>query len=239
LKVEACRSFYSIRGFSFFGVDNCLTIFNHLCSNYKSYEKALTKDLFNIFENRNFYEFLKSHSYKFENLKMNDKFLGVIYKENGNLTLIEKKQFSLLEYNSVKKDDDINKILLNIEFNKKTSFNSFELVKARCEYAENLVQDFYEEKKKKGFNIVLKNGENFDGFNYLDLCADEENKGNLYFNDENTANIISYQCINNNKLDILLNTVILIQHYSSKSSIDEILKAAENIRRPEIQSNLS
>ncbi|TDS70819.1 replication endonuclease [Comamonas sp. JUb58] len=246
LKVEACRSFYSIRGFSFFGVENCLGKFNHLCSNCKAYEKALTKDLYNIFDTRNFYEFLKNHSHKFENYSIDNKFIGVIYRENSQTVLIEKKQYCLLEYQSIQQEDCfnvrhskdyLNQIILNVEFNKRHSGNSFELVKSRCEVNEAIVQKFFEEETKRGFAVILKNGEIFDNFNYFDLCTDEENKGNQYFNDENANNIIFYQCLNNGKLDILLNTVILIQHYSSKSSVDELLRVTENIRRPENLQN--
>ena len=83
LIIEACRSFYSARAFNYFGVDGKISTFNHLCSNFKSYEKVLSQSLMDVFSSRNLYDFIKFHKDKFNTVSNGDVFLGVAYEENG------------------------------------------------------------------------------------------------------------------------------------------------------------
>ncbi len=83
LKNQACRWFYGIRSFNFFGFNGAITKFDFLIKNYKSYENTLPDEIKNCLKTDDLYSFIKNYNQFFTNEYNNDSskrnFIGVIF----------------------------------------------------------------------------------------------------------------------------------------------------------------
>lgn len=229
LTIEACRSFYSARAFNFFGLDGKINAFNHMCSNYKSYEKVLSQSLTDMFSSRNLYDFIKFHKDKFNTVSSGKIFLGVAYEENGNFTLIEKRQFCLFEC-ADKNDVNLANVSNAISYSIFQAKGSYSTLQNKAKTYNLLLSQYLTEKASKGFNVVLKDGfvmsdkfhslrdkelselkESFDS-NFIDSFANDFIKD--FAKDTNNSDI--------NKFNELV-TVIL--HYSSENELSSFSKS--------------
>ncbi len=93
LKNQACRWFYNIRSFNFFGFNGAITKFDFLIKNYKSYENTLPDEIKNCLKTDDLYSFIKNYNQFFTNEYNKDSskrnFIGVIFKRG-----IYKKSFN-------------------------------------------------------------------------------------------------------------------------------------------------
>lgn len=84
LKNQACRWFYGIRSFNFFGFNGAITKFDFLIKNYKSYENTLPDEIKNCLKTDDLYSFIKNYNQFFTNEYNKDSskrnFIGVIFK---------------------------------------------------------------------------------------------------------------------------------------------------------------
>lgn len=222
LTVEACRSFYSARAFNHFGLDGKINTFNHLCSNYKSYEKILTQNLIDVFSSRDLYSFLIHHKDKFKSISNDGIFLGVAYKEQGNITLIEKRQYCLFECPD-KNDTALNDVSTVINYSIAKARFSYCTLQNKAKHYSHLVNEYLIDKKSKGFNVILKDGfsmpEHFKNLRDKEL-EELKDKFDSDFKDSFTNEYI--EDYSNNKFEELV-TVIL--HYSSKNELSSFLNS--------------
>ncbi|MEG1767056.1 MAG: replication endonuclease [Comamonas sp.] len=221
LTVEACRSFYSTRAFNHFGLDGKINTFNHLCSNYKSYENILTHKLIDVFSSRDLYNFLIHHKDKFKSISSDGIFLGVAYEEQGNITLIEKRQYCLFEC------PDKNYITLNdvsavINHSVAKARFSYCTLQSKAKHYSYLVNEYLTDKKSKGVNVLLKDGfsipEQFHCLRDKEL-EELKNKFDSNFRDDFTNEYI--KDYSNNTFEELV-TVIL--HYSRENDLQPFSK---------------
>lgn len=164
LKNTACRSMYGARGFAFFGIRNCLTQFNFLVSNYKTFKDYVCEELQQILETGDYLGYIDHYYQFFENVHYEDngekKLLGVTFDTRGNdyiktttllqssaytkeVLLIEKKQYCVFE---LAQDQDpeittIDALDLKEICNMGASY-AFELVKAKQETYDTEKLDF-------------------------------------------------------------------------------------------------
>lgn len=93
LKNQACRWFYGIRSFNFFGFNGAITKFDFLIKNYKSYENTLPDEIKNCLKTDDLYSFIKNYNQFFTNEYNKDSskrnFIGVIFNRG-----IYKKSFN-------------------------------------------------------------------------------------------------------------------------------------------------
>lgn len=154
IKNTACRYMYGARGFAFFGVDNAITQFNFLHSNFLPFKKYLSEEIIKMLEDRDYFLFITKYSRFFENVyyhneKGTKKLLGVTFDMSGNADFskqkgllkkvylsktttqifIEKRQYTIFE-NDMEKLDSINELDLTDIKNIGASI-AYELVKAK------------------------------------------------------------------------------------------------------------
>lgn len=228
LTIEACRSFYSARAFNHFGIDGKISTFNHMCSNFKNYDKVLNQSLIDVFASRDLYEFIKHHKDKFNTVLNGDVFLGVAYEENGNLTLIEKRQFCLFE--CANKDDvSLSNVSDAIKFSIKEAKFSYTTLQNKAKTYNFLISQYLTDKKSKGFNVILKDGFAMnESFHYSRNKELEDLKkgfeGN-FIDDFTTQYIKEFSKDGKNSLINDFNEVVtVILHYSSKNELSPFLK---------------
>lgn len=115
LKNQACRWFYGIRSFNFFGFNGAITKFEFLVKNFRNYEKTLPDEIKICLQNNDMYSFIKHYNQYFTNEYNRDgkpkKILGVtfsrgLYKKSTNA----QKQNSLILEFAQKLDDEITKL---------------------------------------------------------------------------------------------------------------------------------
>lgn len=103
VKNEALRSFYGVRSFAFFGLQNKISTFNFICNNWKKYEGVIKDmEVIDMLKNKDLYAFYTKHSNKFENChigeKKEKKFIGVSYfPSDDKEILLQKSQFVIVE----------------------------------------------------------------------------------------------------------------------------------------------
>jgi hypothetical protein len=147
VKNQACRYYYSARGFNFFGLKGSITKFNFLQANYHLYTEFMTDEILAMFKANNYYLFVSKYADMFKNeyyrdAKNNRKLLGVSFdlsKININekrIVLIEKKQYCIFEKTE---DFDDEK---HIDANDSLSEEVKRAYKAVCKK-----QDYYDIKK--------------------------------------------------------------------------------------------
>jgi len=181
LVIEACRSFYSARAFNYFGLDGKINAFNHLCSNYKSYDKVFGQKLLEVFETRDLYGFIKHYKENFNTVSKDGVFLGVAYEDKANITLIEKRQYCLLEHI----DADDNAILKSKnKFNMK---NSYSILIDKVDKYIDYIDDYLKEKNQQGFNVVLKDGSSMSSDFYSNRFIELNNLERDFYNSLNNT----------------------------------------------------
>lgn len=229
LIVEACRSFYSARAFNFFGLDGKINAFNHMCSNFKSYDIVLNQSLIDMFSSRNLYDFIKHHKDKFNTVSSGDVFLGVAYEENGKLTLIEKRQFCLFECAS-KEEVNLANVSNAISYSIFQAKGSYSTLQNKTKTYNLLLSKYLTEKASKGFNVVLKDGFTMDD-KFHSLRDKELNELKESF-DSNFIDSFTNDFIkdfakdtNNSDINMFNELVTVILHYSSKNELSSFLKS--------------
>jgi len=225
LEIEACRSFYSARAFNYFGLDGKINAFNHLCSNHKNYDKVLSQALIDVFSTRNLYEFIKFHKDKFQAVYKYDVFLGVAYEENGNLTLIEKRQYCLFECPNYK-EVALNEVNNAISYSVSNARFSYSTLQNKAKLYNLYINEYLTDKADIGFNVILKNGFSMDK-NFHSMRDNELNKFKEEF-DKDFKNSFSTEYIKDfSYKDSFLELVTVIQHYSSKNELTSFLNSPE------------
>jgi hypothetical protein len=115
LRNQACRFFYGIRSFNFFGFNGAITKFEFLVKNYRTYENTLPDEIRLCLQANDMYSFIKHYNKYFTNEYNRDssarKFLGVsfsrgLYKKSTNA----QKQNSLILEFAQKLNDEITKL---------------------------------------------------------------------------------------------------------------------------------
>lgn len=206
LVIEACRSFYSARAFNYFGMDGKINAFNHLCSNYKSYESVLTQQLVEVFETRDLYSFIKNHKDNFKTVSKDDVFLGFAYEEHGDITLIEKRQYCLFEYLDAEGMENKDILKACKDKNKFNMKNSYSALRDKADKYIDYIDDYLNERKQQGFNVVLKDGSSMSSDFYTKRVKELDKLERDFNNSFNNA----------------LVTVNL--HYSSKTDFQSFLE---------------
>lgn len=106
LKNQACRWFYGVRAFNFFGFNGAISKFDFLIKNYKSYENALPDEMKNCLKTGDLYSFIKNYNEFFMNEYSKDSsertFIGVsfnrgLYKQSFNKEKQTKLVLELLD----------------------------------------------------------------------------------------------------------------------------------------------
>lgn len=164
----ALRSYYGIRGHSFFGVNECRHTFEYLCNNYQQFPaEVIGSDFYNMLKERDLYTFQKLQSVnckkitetievkvKGEDDKTEPKeiFLGVEYVNplTGETFIYRKKQNALIE-NFIGNDEEI------IEFSDEEIDLGLLDLEERAEYNWNLMEDYHmvAVKKQTHYNTAM------------------------------------------------------------------------------------
>ncbi|WP_423364725.1 replication endonuclease [Burkholderia sp. LMG 21824] len=185
LKNQACRWFYGIRSFNFFGFNGSISKFEFLVKNWKSYENALTDEIKNCLRTGDLYSFIKNYDRFFTNEYNKDSskrtYLGVIfhrglYKKNNKIQKQNKLALELLaklqnEINTVK--TKIDKAILEKNYEKievlknviGRKYKKIESLETTCEIVKEKIDDAlftYELVliEKKVFSIFQSNEQN-------------------------------------------------------------------------------
>lgn len=185
LKNQACRWFYGIRSFNFFGFNGSISKFEFLVKNWKSYENALTDEIKNCLRTGDLYSFIKNYDRFFTNEYNKDSskrtYLGVIfhrglYKKNNNIQKQNKLALELLaklqnEINTVKAKLDkaiLEKNYEKIEVLKNVigrKYKKIESLETTCEIVKEKIDDALSTYElvlieKKVFSIFQSNEQN-------------------------------------------------------------------------------
>lgn len=98
LSNKALLSHYGGRQIQWFGFNSSITLFQHICNNYLSVKDyVFDVDVLKMLEDKDLYSFIKNHRYKFRNIRIDGKFLGVGYTESNREILIETDNKALFE----------------------------------------------------------------------------------------------------------------------------------------------
>lgn len=196
LRNQACRWFYGVRSFNFFGFNGAISKFDFLIKNYKSYENTLPDEIKNCLKTDDLYSFIKHYNQFFTNEYNKDsskrKFIGVIFSRG-----LYKKSFNQEKQNNLvldllhklEKEIDALQVKLTLATDKKDFVRVEQLNKvvarkiAKIESLETtneVVQEKIDE-ALQGFELVLiekkifsifqsnENSENLSSIDSIDL----------------------------------------------------------------------